>query len=193
MPVLARLAVIGVSTVAAVTLLPATTVTAATVSTTHATFAGWVSASKQSGATYDPYPNDKIPLTGRCAALGHTGSVHRGCALHWGLTQGSTYTVCTTGAEAGKVGAAAYTDGVISLFFDLYAVGAPGAATFEGFAVGGTYAMHIHIDAGDACAAPAAVHTSMDLLNMGAISPDTTSPYENAMPNAFEGTLHYFG
>ena len=190
---LQRLAVLAVPVVLVIGLLPAPA--QAQVSTTYATFQGWVRADKRGGATYDPHPFDPIPLTGTCIAMGTHGVTHL-CQLEWSLRY-TTRNICQTGADAGLVGVAIYSVGSIpAVTFDLYGAGVPGATALEGFLVlQGAYVGHVRIDASDACAATTAADTAIDATreHVAITSPGTTDPYENALPNAFEGTIKYVG
>ena len=149
---------------------------AATINPTVASFRGWVNAGKTGGATYDTYPWDNHRLTGDCKALGNiNGGTY--CQVHWGLFQGTSYTVCTTSTAAGWVGYASYwmPGMAASATAELFAVGAPGAATFEGFIPDVTgILMHLKIDAAAACAA-------LKVLK--------ADPYADTIPNGFTGTL----
>lgn len=151
---------------------------AATVNTTHATFRGWVNAAKTGGATYDTYPWDEHRLTGDCKKVGTFGGGIT-CQVHWSLVAGTSYTVCTTGTAAGWVGHATYYQpgmpfGGVS--GDLFAVGAPGAATFEAFVPLNATVLHMKIDAAAACAALKVVKAD---------------PYADSIPNGFSGTAQY--
>jgi hypothetical protein len=150
-----------------------------TINPTHATFHGWVNASRTGGATYDTYPGDNYRLTGDCIAT--IGGVLAGggvyCEVTWSLTN-THYNVCTTSAAAGVVGVASYwMPGMpAAVWTDLIAVGAPGAATFEGFVPLNTGVLQLKIDAAAACAALMALKAD---------------PYANTIPNGFGGTAEY--
>lgn len=150
---------------------------AATINTTHAAFRGWVNSGKTGGATYDTYSYDNHRLTGDCVAVGNiAGGTY--CEVQWSLFQGTSYTVCTTGSAAGWVGSATYWQPGMpfGLWTELFAVGAPGAATFEGYFPLGTGLLHIKIDAAAACAA-------LKVLK--------ADPYADTIPNGFAGTAEY--
>jgi len=151
---------------------------ASTISASHATFRGWVNAAKTGGATYDPRQGDNYRLTGDCEAFGNTHGVSK-CAVYWTLFYDTPYTLCTTSTESGWVGSATYWPDEVAdrITAKLFAVGAPGAATFEGWIPDVTgIVLHIKIDAAAACAA-------LSLLK--------ADPYANTSPHGFTGTVDY--
>ena len=193
MSMLHRIAAVTVPVVLVVGLAP-TPAQAAEVTTTYATFQGWVAEDKRSGATWDTNPNDAVPLTGQCVAMGTHGVAHQ-CGVRWEIAN-PRYTICTTSADVGYVGTGQYRDHIFGVPVDLYGVGAPGAATLEGFLVlDGLHVLHIRIDASDACAGTTTALTvatsATDATDVALVSPDTTAFGAKAMPNAFEGTVEY--